>query len=66
MTGFLRRIGLRNVDLLPWHSIGSEKYKRLGLDCPAGEFAEPPAERVEEVASALRREGLRVTIRGVS
>jgi len=66
MTGFLRRIGLRDVDLLPWHSIGREKYKRLGLDGPPGEFAEPSAERVEEVAGALRRAGLRVSIRGVS
>jgi pyruvate formate lyase activating enzyme len=66
MTGFLHRIGLRNVDLLPWHSIGEEKHKRLGLDSPSGEFGEPPAERVEEVAAALRRGGLRVSIRGVS
>ncbi len=66
MTGFLRRIGLQDVDLLPWHSIGSEKYKRLGLERPTGEFAAPPAERVEEVAGALRRAGLRVSIRGMS
>ncbi|MGA3027896.1 MAG: glycyl-radical enzyme activating protein [Bryobacteraceae bacterium] len=63
---FLRRIGLRDVDLLPWHSIGREKYNRLGLEGPAGEFAAPPAERVEEVAGALRSAGLRVSIRGVS
>jgi pyruvate formate lyase activating enzyme len=65
MTGFLRRIGLQDVDLMPWHSIGSEKYKRLGLDGPAGDFAESP-ERVREVSGALQRAGLRVSVRGVS
>lgn len=65
MAGFLSRIGLQNVDVLPWHSIGAEKYRRLGLESPT-EFGEPPAERVGEAAAALRRGGLRVSVRGVS
>lgn len=66
MAGFLRRIGLDRVDLLPWHSIGSEKYKRLGLACPTTGFAAPTAESVEAAAGALRRAGLAVEIGGRS
>jgi len=66
MAGFLRRIGLHRLDLLPWHSIGSEKYKRLGLACPTADFAAPPAESVENAASTLRQAGLTVSIGGRS
>jgi len=66
MADFLRRIGLDRLDLLPWHSIGSEKYKRLGLACPTTDFAAPAAESVEYAAGTLRRAGLRVKVGGAS
>jgi len=66
LAGFLRRIGLTRVDLLPWHSIGSEKYRRLGLACPSTDFAAPTAETIESAAGTLRRAGLTVAVGGVS
>jgi pyruvate formate lyase activating enzyme len=60
----LRRNGLRRVDLLPYHRIGMDKYKRLGMECRMNGVMPPEAERVAEIAAALRNEGLTVGIGG--
>ena len=53
---------LERVDLLPYHRIGRDKYRRLGKPCPMPE-TEPPSEaRVGEIAKGLRDLGLRVKV----
>lgn len=57
MAEYLKSIGLKRIDLLPYHKMGSEKYRRLGL---AGdmETIEPPSlEEISGIASRLKRDG---------
>jgi pyruvate formate lyase activating enzyme len=64
MAEFLRPLGLRRVDLLPYHRMGIDKYRRLGIRCPLEEFSSPDPARVDEVAGVLRRQGLEVRMGG--
>ncbi len=63
MGGFAADLpSLERVELLPYHRIGSDKYRRLGRPCPMPE-TEPPSEaRMDEIAQALSRFGLRVSL----
>jgi pyruvate formate lyase activating enzyme len=55
---------LDGIDLLPFHRIGEEKYRRLGLtDTMAGAAPRSP-ERVAEIKTSLNREGFVVTLGG--
>jgi pyruvate formate lyase activating enzyme len=64
LGSFVRSCGLSRLDVLPYHRIGTGKYARLGGSVGVQVFAEPPAERLEEVAGVFRREGLQVRIGG--
>jgi pyruvate formate lyase activating enzyme len=64
MAEFLRPLGLRRVDLLPYHRMGIDKYRRLGVPCPLEGFSSPDPARVGQVAEALRRQGLEVRMGG--
>jgi pyruvate formate lyase activating enzyme len=64
LSGFLSSLGLREIDLLPYHRIGSDKYHRLHL-CNRMENVGPPApEQMETLAARLRRDGFCVRIGG--
>lgn len=65
MIQFLGELELRRVDLLPYHSTGAEKYRRLRLlpreiDCEAGCLTSV----VEQTASRFREQGFDVRIGG--
>jgi len=64
LATFLSPLGLRNIDLLPYHRIGSEKYRRLGLPYRMEGVEAPSAGRMEELATRLRNEGFLVRIGG--
>ena len=64
LAAFMRRLGLRELDLLPYHRIGTDKYQRLHLTSPMTGVEPPAPERVEAVAARLRRDGLSVRIGG--
>lgn len=57
---FLAGLGLRQVELLPYHNIGKEKYARLQLQYRMEEVAPPGTERMEEIADLFRSEGFAV------
>ncbi len=51
---FVERIGgVRELQLLPYHMTGMEKYRRLGLEYAMPHAAPPTAERMDEIVSAL-------------
>lgn len=54
------------VDLLPYHTAGMEKYKRLNRTYLLPEVAPPSKERLAHAAGILRGSGLEVKIRGES
>ena len=64
MIAFLTRLGLRRIDLLPYHKIAQDKYHRLQLEYRlAG--VEPPGEaRMQEMAAGFERAGFAVRIGG--
>lgn len=61
---YLGSLGLRRVDLLPYHRIGVEKYHRLGVEYQLREARTPSPERLEEVAAKYRDQGFEVRIGG--
>jgi pyruvate formate lyase activating enzyme len=52
------------IDLLGYHKLGLEKYRRLRRAGNLPETQPPSAERMAELAATLRGFGLRVTTRG--
>jgi len=64
LSAFLSPLGLRNVDLLPYHRIGSEKYHRLRLPYRMAGVPTPTAERMEALATHLRSDGFQVRVGG--
>jgi pyruvate formate lyase activating enzyme len=64
LSEFLSPLGLREIDLLPYHRIGSGKYHRLSLPYEM-EGVEPPTDgQMETMAARLRRDGFTVRIGG--
>lgn len=65
MTGRLAvDLGITQVHLLPYHSIGRDKYARVGEVYNLPEVQAPSPERMEQIARELRSLGLRVKIGG--
>lgn len=64
MCAFLFPLGLRRVDLLPYHRIGSSKYDRLGLASRMESVAPPTAQQMETLAARLTQHGFSVRIGG--
>jgi pyruvate formate lyase activating enzyme len=52
------------VDLLPFHRIGNEKYRRLGMTDNTAGTAPPPPERVAAIKRRFESAGLIVSIGG--
>lgn len=64
LSAFLASLGLREIDLLPYHKIGSDKYQRLNLPYKM-EGVNPPTEaELQEIADRLRGNGFKVRIGG--
>jgi pyruvate formate lyase activating enzyme len=64
VVGFLRPLGLREVDLLPYHRFGSEKYHRLHLPYEMEGVVPPSDTEMEALAQRLRRDGFTVRVGG--
>ncbi len=61
---FLRDFGVREVSVLPYHHMGSEKYRRLGRRYALPDMAPPSSETINRVAGALAGYGLLVKVGG--
>jgi pyruvate formate lyase activating enzyme len=64
LSEFLSPLGLRKIDLLPYHRIGSDKYQRLHLSYGMEGVDPPTAEQMETIAARLKRTGFSVRIGG--
>lgn len=64
MSAFLSSLGLRRIDLLPYHRIGSGKYDRLGRPSRMESLEPPSPEQMESIAARLRQSGFSVQIGG--
>lgn len=57
---FMRRVQVRRVDLLPYHAIGREKYRRLGVPYALEDLAPPGDGNIERFQQALESAGFEV------
>ena len=55
---------IQGIDLLPFHRIGSEKYRRLGLTDPMAGTTPPAPERVASIKHKFESAGFTVSIGG--
>jgi len=54
MALFIRDLSqVKRVDLLPYHSLGSHKWKLLGIDYPLQEIIPPDPARLQELANLV-------------
>jgi pyruvate formate lyase activating enzyme len=60
----LGELGLRKVDLLPYHASGLEKYHRLSLEYRMGDVRPPAPERMQEIAARFSGRGFEIRIGG--
>ena len=59
-----RLLRLHRVDLLPYHKIAADKYRRLNMDYRMGNAETLPAQRMNEIAKSFSHDGFRVRIGG--
>ncbi len=62
---WLKENGIKvvEIDLLPYHDFGKDKYERLGRECTQ-DFQEPTTEKLSEIKEYLMNEGYVVKIGG--
>lgn len=64
MGEFLSFLKIAQVNLLPYHYIGIDKYKRLGRDYKLADIRPSSEEKLSEVSVILRKFNLNVKLRG--
>ena len=64
LSAFLSSLRLRDIDLLPYHQFGSDKYARLHLSCEIKDVDPPTTEQMETIAARLKGDGFHVRIGG--
>ena len=64
MLSLLKRLGLKHVDLLPYHGIHRQKYHRLGHPDRLGDIQAPDADAISLAKTALASGGLIVHVGG--
>jgi pyruvate formate lyase activating enzyme len=55
---------VKEIDVLPYHELGVEKYKRLGMMNRMAKVAVPSSVRVSEIVEKLEGFGLLVKVGG--
>lgn len=55
---------ITEISLLPYHRLGSQKYKKLNRPDPSNEFQIPSQEKVEEIKKRLETLGFKIKIGG--
>ncbi len=56
--------GKIKIDLLPYHTLSADKYRRLGREEAENDWSTPSEELLERISSQLREKGLEVGLRG--
>lgn len=63
-AAMMNRLGLRRIDLLPYHRFGSDKYTRLGRPYPMGGLEPPSAGSMERLRRLFADAGCEVSVGG--
>jgi pyruvate formate lyase activating enzyme len=59
---FMAELGLKRIDLLPYHALGKQKYQRLGLEYKLGDLKPYESEEVAAIKATLESKGLEVGV----
>ncbi len=60
----LGELGIRKVDLLPFHATGIEKYHRLSLTCRMDGLKPPSLQKMQQIADRFSSQGFEIRIGG--
>ena len=64
MAGFIRSLSLSQVSILPFHRLGLDKYRRLGLSTNMEQITVPSQKDIEVTKQLFSKHNLRVNIGG--
>jgi pyruvate formate lyase activating enzyme len=64
MVAMMHRLGLRDIDLLPYHRIGTDKYRRLGRPYELAELRLPSAKAMENIRRTFADAGIEASVGG--
>ncbi len=64
MVAMMRRLGLRAIDLLPYHRIGTDKYRRIGRSYELAELQAPSTEAMESIRRVFADAGVEARVGG--
>ena len=59
---FLRKVNLLDVDVLPYHTMGLEKYRKLRRPYPMSTLEKHTEDELEHVIEIMKVEGIRARI----
>ena len=57
-AAFLEELGQREINLLPFHRLGTSKYEQLGIAYPYADQTAPPPEHLDSLAAVYRERGI--------
>ncbi len=58
IAGRMKKLGLNRIDILPYHSIARDKYRRMGIAYKLDQLKEPAKIEISEVQDFFERHGL--------
>ncbi len=64
LINLIRGLGIKNINLLPYHDISRHKYKKLDMEYDGQEMSVPTSEKMENFKLRLEDEGYTVKIGG--
>jgi pyruvate formate lyase activating enzyme len=64
MVAMMNRLGLRDIDLLPYHRIGTDKYRRLGRPYQLAQLQPPSSEAMENIRRVFADAGIEASVGG--
>jgi pyruvate formate lyase activating enzyme len=64
MVAMMNELGLREIDLLSYHRIGTDKYRRLGRPYELAELQLPGAEAMENIRRVFADAGIEASVGG--
>ena len=61
---FLSNLNITQVDLLPYHKMGMDKYRRLNMQYKLSGFEKPTDEILDKIAEKFKKAGIKINIGG--
>lgn len=61
---FISKLNISQVNLLPYHKMGMDKYKRLKMEYKLSGMEKPSDEKMEEIKEKFKKNGIKVEIGG--